>query len=332
MAKPTYADIAARAGLGTATVERVLNGRGGVRPETVLKVVLAARALDWPGRLPEGHRGILRIEVILVRPETNFFSRLADAFRRIGRTLDRSVQLHVTFMDEADAATLARHIARPALRRAGLIVTAPDLPGIRAALEGVSGQGLPVVQVVNRILPGEAFVGIDNAAAGRTAGLMLARLGAVRGDVLALCHGPSYAVHRDRVRGFSDYLSEHPRPGLLFRRVVFGGDDRQRNAALIHEALRVWPDLAGIYNAGGGNSGVLRALEGAGREVFVVGHELTDTTRAALASGRAHVIFDQRPEAQARRAVDLMLMRLGLTAEPVDNPPIRFSTITRENL
>lgn len=332
MARPTYAQIADRAGVGTATVERVLNGRGGVRPETVEKVVRAARALDWPGRLPEVHRGLMRIEVVLVRPETNFFARLADAFRRIGRTLDRSVQLHVTFMDEDDAGALARHILRPPLRRAGLILTAPDLPGIRTALETVAGQGGPVVQVMNRIIPGAAFVGIDNAAAGRTAGLMLARLGAVTGSVLAVCHGPAYRVHRDRVRGFSDYLAEHPRAGLDFRQVVFGGDDRSRNAALIQEALRSWPDLAGVYNAGGGNSGVLRALEGAGRKVFFVGHELTETTQAALRKGSADVILDQLPEAQARRAVDLMLLRLGLTGETVENPPIRFSTITRENL
>ncbi|SMX48574.1 LacI family DNA-binding transcriptional regulator [Maliponia aquimaris] len=332
MAKPTYADIATRAGVGTATVERVLNGRGGVTPETAQKVVLAARALDWPGRLPERHRGLFRIEVILVRPETGFFSRLAAAFRRIGRTLDRSVQLHVSFMDEADPAALAHHIARPPVHRAGLIVAAPDVPAVRAALEQVQGQGLPVVQVMNRILHGADYVGIDNMAAGRTAGLMLARLGAVRSSVLAVCHSPLYRVHRDRLRGFSDYLADHPHPGLAFRRVVFGGDDRHRNAALVADALRDWPDLSGVYNAGGGNSGVLHALERAGRAVFFVGHELTGTTSAALQVGRAHVILDQLPETQARRAVDLMLRRLELTEDEVDNPPIRFATITRENL
>ena len=69
MPKPTFADIASHAGVGTATVERVLNGRGGVRPATVEKVIAAARALDYPRRLPEVHRGLLRIEAVLVRPE-----------------------------------------------------------------------------------------------------------------------------------------------------------------------------------------------------------------------------------------------------------------------
>ena len=92
MSKPTFSDIARQAGVGTATVERVLNGRGGVRPATAAKVIAAARALDYPRRLPEVHRGLLRIEVILVRPETTFFRRLSRAFERINATLDPSVQ------------------------------------------------------------------------------------------------------------------------------------------------------------------------------------------------------------------------------------------------
>jgi LacI family transcriptional regulator len=68
MHKPTFCDIARHAGVGTATVERVLNGRGGVRPATTERVLAAARALDYPRRLPEVHRGLLRIEVIIVRP------------------------------------------------------------------------------------------------------------------------------------------------------------------------------------------------------------------------------------------------------------------------
>ncbi len=60
MSKPNYRDIARHAGVGTATVERVLNGRGGVRPELVEKVISAARSLDYPRKLPDAHRGLLR--------------------------------------------------------------------------------------------------------------------------------------------------------------------------------------------------------------------------------------------------------------------------------
>ena len=43
----TIADVAARAGVSTATVSRVLAGVGRARPETQARVLEAARALDY---------------------------------------------------------------------------------------------------------------------------------------------------------------------------------------------------------------------------------------------------------------------------------------------
>ncbi len=44
------------------------------------------------------------------------------------------------------------------------------------------------------------------------------------------------------------------------------------------------------------------------------------------------IVLDQAPEAQARRAMDLVLAKLNLHDLPVDNPPIRFVTFTAENV
>lgn len=332
MAKPTYSDIARLAGVGTATVERVLNGRGGVRIETARRVVLAARELDWPGRLPERHHGIIRIEVILVRPESAFFARLAAAFRRISTSLDRRIQIHLTFLDEDNPGSIAQRISGRDARWSGLVVAAPGSPEIRDALCRAHDRGLPIVQIVSRSISDADYVGIDNVAAGRTAGMLMDRLGNFDGTVVALCHSQVYPVHRDRIRGFSEYLSGAAARGQSYRFVYFGHDDRDLSAARIADALRQWPDLGGVYNAGGANVGVLDALARAGRDVFFIGHELNDTTAAALRRGTADVIFDQRPETQARRATDLILSRIGLISETVENPPIRFTTITAENV
>jgi len=36
------------------------------------------------------------------------------------------------------------------------------------------------------------------------------------GSFVALGHSGAYQVHRERIRGFSDYLDEHRNPGHLF--------------------------------------------------------------------------------------------------------------------
>lgn len=69
-----------------------------------------------------------------------------------------------------------------------------------------------------------------------------------------------------------------------------------------------------------------------GRQLFFVGHELTECSAAALREGVMAVVLDQAPEAQARRAVDLVLSRIGLLEVAVDTAPIRFVTLTAESV
>ena len=95
------------------------------------------------------------------------------------------------------------------------------------------------------------LISIDNYAAGRTAALFLSRMQARDGAVMALCH-PIYQVHRERIRGFSDYFAEKPREGSDFRWISFGRDEARRSSNLLFEALETWADLVGLYNVGGG--------------------------------------------------------------------------------
>lgn len=333
MARPSYQQIAARAGVGTATVERVLNGRGGVRPETTQKVILAARALDYPGRLPEMHRGLLRIEVMMVRPETTFYQRLSHAFARIAATLDPLLVVHRSFTDEMNADQIAAQVAEMGKARAGLILALPISGNIAAAVDKVAASGVPVVHVVTRASDraGE-FVGIDNRAAGRSAAMYIERMAPTPGPVVALCH-PIYQVHRDRIRGFSDYFAAWPR-SLTFDSIIFGDDEERRSAQMLEQTLQRHPDLAGFYNAGGANAALIDVLRqhARGRDIFYAGHELTPYTSDALRDGIMDVVLDQAPEAQARRSLDLMLYRLGLTEIEPERSPIRFVTITAESL
>jgi LacI family transcriptional regulator len=220
------------------------------------------------------------------------------------------------------------------MRRAGLILAVPDHPKIREAVATAVEAGLPVVHVVTRAAEGAGdLVSIDNYAAGRTAAHFLSRMQARQGAVMALCH-PIYQVHRERMRGFFDYLTENLRDGLSLRWIGFGRDDARCARDLLSEALEAWPDLVGLYNAGAANAVLADVLRrhSRGRQVFFVGHELTDHTAAALRDGVMAVVLDQAPEAQARRAIDLMLKKVGLLRTELDTAPIRFITYTAENI
>lgn len=337
MTKPTLADVAREAGVGTATVERVLNARGFVSPPLVERVLAAARKLDYGRRFPERHRGTIRIEVLMVQPGSPFFGRLNDAFARIAGSLDRSILVQRTFLDQNDPRGIARHVAAPGFRRAGLIVCAPDHPEIGASLGRARDAGTAVLRIVSKSAgeDGVPFIGIDNRAAGRTAAFCLSRMLHGRpGRLLALCHGGAYHGHRERILGFSDYLAEHSDPSHVFPLVVFGGDDEARSTDVLEVALDAERQVIGLYNAGGANPAVARVLarRGLAGRVMWVGHELTDDTRTYLKSGIMDVVLDQSPETQARRAVDAVLNGIGFTGVEANADPVPFLVITPENV
>ncbi|MBY5569682.1 LacI family DNA-binding transcriptional regulator [Rhizobium leguminosarum] len=336
--KVTLKDVATQSGVGTATVERVLNGRGGVRPETVEKVFLAARRLEYRQSLPVAHRGLIRIEVILVRPETSFYSRLNRAFERIAASLDDSIVVHRTFVRENEPAQFACYVANPAARRSALIVVAPDHADVVTSVRKAAGLGIPVVQIMTRPAAELPYVGIDNYAAGRTAAHYMSGMLAQRpGSFVALCHSGAYENHKERIRGFSSYLSDNAsNKGSnehRFIEVMFDLDDEHNAIELLQAALQREPGIIGVYSAGGDNKGVARVIEAnkAGRP-FWVGHELTGETQDYLRRGIMAIVLDQAPEVQARRSIDLALNRLGLIEVEVSAEPVRFLTITPENL
>src|SRR5690242_21379577 len=87
-------DVARLAGVGVATVDRVLNERGNVSPATARRVIEAARQLDLKRVLPRPYVRRLRIEIVLARADPPLLGRLTQGFNTIAATLDRAVILH----------------------------------------------------------------------------------------------------------------------------------------------------------------------------------------------------------------------------------------------
>ncbi|MCF6321339.1 MAG: LacI family DNA-binding transcriptional regulator [Rhizobiaceae bacterium] len=337
MKKVTIADIAKKAGVGTATVERVLNERGNVSQKTATKVIIAAKKSGYRRLLPESYKGLIRIEVILIRPDTSFFREMGDAYARISRILDRNVSLHRTYVDEGDLESMVHAISRPAYVRSGLIVVAPDKPEIINCLEREAKKGAKIVTIVSEISTSEPIphVGIDNYSAGRTAAQLMDRMSLPDGgEFIALCHSGAYSGHRDRVRGFSDYFQEHPSPNHEFTTVYLMFDDKYQCETILGQALLDKERISGVYNTGGASVGVANALrEYVWKEsVFWVGHELTGLNRKLLDDNSIDIIIDQNPDLQARHSIDLMLSQLGIGALDIPNKPIPFQLITKESI
>jgi LacI family transcriptional regulator len=80
--------VAEAAGVGSATVDRVLNERGNVSPKTAQKVIIAARQVGLNRILPGSYHGGVRIEVLLIRPELPLIKRINATWWKAGTNVN----------------------------------------------------------------------------------------------------------------------------------------------------------------------------------------------------------------------------------------------------
>ncbi|WP_158665022.1 LacI family DNA-binding transcriptional regulator [Ensifer adhaerens] len=304
----TISDVARRAGVGTASVDRVINDRGNVSEDVSKRVLQAAKELGLRRLLPQAHRRLIRIDVILARPELPLIARMGFEFRRISTTLDRSIVIHRTVLEDERPETLAKALAKTSCD--AVVSYMQDHPVVHAAVEDLSARGIPVVTVISDV-PGSArigYAGTDHCRAGRSAGYFISRMTGAPGAIIVLCNHLGFQSHADRVRGLTQFLEERA-PSWHVAKIVQGGDDRVRSELQLLEAFRAHPSAVAIYNVGAGNIGVARAIRAdvLHRRPVFVGHELTRNTAAFLREGLMSLTIDQSPELQVRLAVNILL-------------------------
>lgn len=307
----TLSDVAARAGVGSATVDRVINERGNVSDEVRRKVIAAARELGLKRILPSTHRRSLRVNVILARPELPLIQRMGVEFRRLGQRMGNMVTVHRTVLQNEEPETIAAALRRGPYDAA--VVYAQDHPLIAGAIADLAAEGRPVVTMISD-LPGTArlaYAGPDHYQSGRAAGYFLGHM-SPPGTIVVLCNHLRFQSHSERVRGLTDQIAAEA-PHLSIAEIVEGGDDAARSEARLKEAFGRHPETVAIYNVGAGNRGVAAAIRAdiLPRRPHFVGHELTTYTHAYLTEGVMTLTIDQSPEFQAQFALEVLLHHFG---------------------
>lgn len=309
----TLDHVATRAGVGSATVDRVINERGNVSDEVRRRVLEAARELGLRRVLLTSHHRLVRVNVILARPERPLISRMAQEFRRQSARLDRAMTIHRTLLKYESPEAIAAAMLKEGFD--AVIVDAPDHALIHEALDRLKSLNRPVITVISDVPGGRrlAYAGIDHAKAGRSAGWFLGHM-ARPGKVVVLCHHIGFQAHAERIRGLTEELAATQ---LTRAEVVRGGDDPILSEVLLKEAFARHPDCTAVYNAGAGNRGVVAAMKAGilAEPPTFVGHELTPFTWDMLRQGWMTLAIDQSPELQVQQALDRLMHHFGFDAE-----------------
>jgi len=337
MKKLTLDRVAKMAGVGVATVDRVLNERGGVSPETTRKVLRAAREAGLNRTLPEERRNPWQIEVILSSNDTYFFRKLAVDFGEVANALGyRRLTLHRTLMAESQPQKLARHLVDCSTKRHGIIVFGQNHPEVYEALAHCAARGIPVITVVNDLpdAPRLCHVGINQLQAGRTAGLLMSKMLGREGEVLMVSGRVDYSAHRHRIAGFRSVLAQRA-PHLSLSEALAGEDSPETLRRLLEQNLARNRHIVGIYNTGDVNKEVSEALarhQLQGKCVYIT-HELYDLTQRLLEKDVLSFTLDQNARQHAQRAMSLMLRALEEACRPdvYTDGKVNFTIMTAEN-
>jgi LacI family transcriptional regulator len=338
--RPTLAQVAREAGLSLATVDRALNGRGGVHAKSKARVAAAVERLGYrrdPFAAGLARGATLRFIVIMPDGSNSFMAQLRAQFLSLRPWLsDRRAVLELRGTDVFSPDKLAAALDAIPEDCAGVAVVALDHPRVRAAIDDLAARGVPVVTVVSDAPASRRvrFVGIDNTAAGRTAATLLGRFaGKRRGTVGVIVGTLGLRDHAERFFGFTQILgAEHPHLAIAAPRE--GRDESTRTRIVTAEIVAATPDLVGIYCTGAGNRGIAAGLQAGPRKprLLFIGHELTPHTRKFLLDGTMDAVINQDAGHEARSAARILLATA--TQEPIlaDQERIRIDIFLRDNL
>ncbi|MDO9418935.1 LacI family DNA-binding transcriptional regulator [Pararhizobium sp.] len=306
-------DIAFQAGLSSATVDRVLNARPGVRKQTELRVKAAIRELEKQQAGLEVQGRKFAIDVVMEAPE-RFSNAVRETFESEAATFEPTLFRSRFHLSEImRPAEIVQVIDRIRLRGTdGIVLKAPDVPDIAAAVARAEYAGIPVVTLVTD-LPNSArsaYAGADNRAAGETAAYLIGERFAGRpARVLATLSSSRFRGEEEREIGFRRVLRErYPDIGIV--EISEGHGTDAATGALVNAALANDTGINAVYSIGGGNRAILEAFEAAGRALdMFVAHDLDAENLVLLRDCRITMVLHHDLKTDIRAAFRTVMAR-----------------------
>lgn len=341
MTTPTIPEIARIAGVSTATVDRVLNRRPGVNPETERKVLeVMAQLGTAPVRGRPRRSGNFKFAFVLPAMPPAYFDMVDRLIAQSAGDLRHQHITPVTLrLDTKDPAAFAEELAKLE-EYDGIALLAPDLPGVKAAVNALVRSGVHVVTLLSDLSGSmrETLVSGDDRAAGRVAGLLLGRMTRPKEEttLLLVSNATRYSSEIERRVGFAQIIEERF-PWISLARISDLPEDENDAYVAFKEYMSGKIDPAkvtGIYNVGSGTFGICEALEALqlGERCGVVTHAMTDINRELLLSGKLAYVLDQDMHYCINTSARVLRALCENVRGALSVVPPRIEILTSENL
>jgi LacI family transcriptional regulator len=211
---------------------------------------------------------------------------------------------------------------------------APESPQVRDATSRLRERGVRVVQFVSGHRGEGDFVGVDNRAAGATAGHLLGRfVGGRSGQVLVVAENLNARDSLERRQGL-DRVMVRDFGNLRALPTLETHGDAERTRAVIRRAYGSHDAIVGAYVLSSEARLALEAIAEVSdlRAQTIVAHERTRFSETLLTDGRLDAVIAQNPGHLVRSALRVLRARCDNRKPISSQEEIRIEILLRENL
>ncbi|WP_342755373.1 LacI family DNA-binding transcriptional regulator [Pantoea sp. MBD-2R] len=260
---PTMNDVAREAGVGVATVDRVINRRAPVKPATQQRVMDAARRLGFSaGKGMTSSAVPCRLGFILLDSGAEFYRQFSEQLRfHAERSAHIAANPHFVWLSINASQQIADAIVELAGRVDVIGIVATDNPVVNQAINHVQEKGVRVYTLFSELTASgcAGYMGLDNRKAGRTAAWMISRLCKRPGKIGILLGDHRFLCQEMAEIGFRSWFREKAAEFDILEPLRSYEDDGMAEQAT-RTMLEENSDLVALYVPSGGVDGVVRAL------------------------------------------------------------------------
>lgn len=315
--RPPLKDIMRITGLSRATVDRALNAREGVRPTTLAAVEAAMETLRQFERVEAAASALespsLKNFKFVIQADEEFTLSIIEQTEILSaRFAAKGCQLEVIPCVGRTSDWVAQMISQQASAD-GVAILAENSFTVTRVASALKLKGLPVVATNTDLDPSarHSFVGIDNRAAGQSAGFMMGRhlCNQASSNVAVVVEMLSMRCHEEREMGFRSVIRQRF-PSINIIDVVRWDSSRSGTYDSAKGLLQQWPQIDGIYNTSGGNHGLAQALEEAGQlgQTLFIAHEINPVTEPLVRTDSIDYLITQNLKTLLTETVDELLL------------------------
>ena len=284
--KVSIKKIAKIANVGTATVDRVLYNREGVRKETKIKVLEALKYLEG------GEKNKKR--VFLFCQSGLAYNKTLKKYLKKMLINNNNFEVDYEFIETREIiSTKTENRILKDKEYDGLIVVSTENYKINNIVQSFINKKKPCITLTSDLSQTNrnAYVGNDQVAAGSTAAkLLTSSLKNKRGEILMVISQP-FRCQQEREMGFKKIMRyEFPKLNIIDG--IQTTDTSEESYKQIIKYIRENGPPLGIYNITGGNMGIADAIRDSNYEkIPFVGHEMNQNTRMLLTTDRMDYVI-----------------------------------------